>query len=257
MQNAVVALLLAAVLAAPVASRAHLVAFQATLDTAQEVPPPDAPPQAGGTAYFVLDEEGAVLDYSLTVRNLTGQPIAGHIHVGAPGIAGAPVVTFDALPLAATGVAKGVVNLQPDVVALLEDLAASPLYVNVHTSENPEGEIRGQLAAGGCNCDLVGFQGFKECVREAIRALPKEDRKAAKAAKKLANKAACGKAKGKRKAVRCCAAATSDPAELIGGKVCALVPAKQCVKLGGTQETPASCETGCSVSGAFLDPEAD
>lgn len=257
MRNAVVTLVAAALLAAPVASRAHLVAFQATLDTAQEVPTPNAPPDAGGSAFLVLDEEGGVLDYLLSVRNLTGQPLAAHVHLGAPGVAGGVEITFAALPTAATGMVKGVVNLQPDTVALLADLATNPMYVNVHTAENVAGEIRGQLAAGGCNCDLLGFKGFKECVREAFKALPKEDKKAAKAAKALANKAACGKTKGKKKAVRCCAAASNDPASLIGGKICALVPAKQCAKLGGTEEAPASCETGCSVSGAFLEPAAD
>lgn len=246
-----------ALLAAPHASHAHLVAFQATLDTAQEVPAPNAPDDAGGTAYFVLDEEGGVLDYSLSVRNLTGAPLAAHIHAGAPGVPGPVVITLDPLPVVAVGSVHGVANLQPDVVDQLLDLAANPLYVNVHTGANPAGEIRGQLTEGGCNCDLIGWKGFKECVREAFKALPKDQKKAAKAAKAFANKAACGKTKGKKKAVRCCAAASSDPANLIGGKICALVPPKQCTKLGGVAEEPASCETACSPSGAFLELTAD
>jgi hypothetical protein len=99
---------------------------------------------------------------------------------------------------------------------------------------------------GICNCHQSGFHAFKKCVRAAFKALPKFERKAAKAAVKLANKAACGKSRGKKKAVRCCAAAASDPAHLIDGPVCALVPARQCWKLGGTIEESASCTTACS-----------
>lgn len=249
---------LAGLLVAPLASHAHLVAYRATLDTAQEVPAPNAPAAAGGTAFLVVDEEAGTLTYVATVHDLTGNAILGHVHEGAPGVAGPPIVTFPVLPTA-NGTAEGVVALDSDTLDRFENLETpgNEMYVNFHTSANLAGEVRGQVLAGGCNCDMLGFKLFKECVREAFKALPKEEKAAAKAAKKLANKAACGKTKGKKKAVRCCAAASSDPSNLIGGKICALVPAKQCEKLGGTEATPASCETACSPSGAFLEPVAD
>ncbi|MCW5889809.1 MAG: CHRD domain-containing protein [bacterium] len=247
-----------ALLAAPVASQAHITAFRATLDTAQEVPPASAPATAGGTAFLAVDEAAGTLSYVVTLRSLTGNPVLGHVHVGAPGVSGPAVVTLPVLP-PANGTAEGLVSLTSNDLDRFAAITTpgNEMYVNFHTAANPAGEVRGQIEAGGCNCAMLGWKNFKECVREAWKALPKDQRRAAKAAKAFANKAACGKTKGKKKAVRCCAAASSDPANLIGGKMCALVPAKQCTKLGGTATTPASCAAGCSVSGAFLAPEID
>jgi hypothetical protein len=247
-----------ALLAVPMASQAHITAFRATLDTAQEVPTPTAPATAGGTMFLVVDEDAGTLSYTATLHDLTGNPVAGHLHLGAPGVPGPVAVTLTVLPTA-NGTAEGVAPLTSEDLDRFENLAipGNEMYVNFHTPTNGAGEVRGQILAGGCNCDMLGFKLFKECVREAFKALPKESKAAAKAAKKFANKAACGKTKGKKKSVRCCAAASSDPSNLIGGKICALVPSRQCTKLGGTESTPASCETGCSVSGAFLEPVSD
>jgi hypothetical protein len=254
MRTSVAAIVALVALFAGTPSQAHLIAFRATLDTAQEVPAPNAPATAGGTAFLVVDSAAGTLSYVATLHGLTGNPVAGHVHAGAPGVAGNVLVTLPTLP-PADGAAQGIASLDSDMLDRFEaiETPGNEMYVNFHTAQNLAGEVRGQILPGGCNCDMLGFKLFKECVREAFKALPKSERKAAKAAKKLANKAACGKTKGKKKAVRCCAAASSDPANLIGGKICALVPPKQCDKLGGTQSTPTSCETGCSVSGAFLD----
>lgn len=258
MRTTVAAVVALVALFAGTPSQAHLIAFRATLDTAQEVPAPDAPATAGGTAFLVVDEEAGTLSYFVTLHGLTGNPVAGHVHGGAPGVAGGVLVTLPNLP-GADGFTEGIAPLDSDMLDRFEaiETPGNEMYVNFHTATNLAGEVRGQILAGGCNCDMLGFKLFKECVREAFKALPKEEKAAAKAAKKLANKAACGKTKGKKKAVRCCAAASSDPSNLIAGKICALVPAKQCAKLGGTESTPAACDTACSPSGAFLELVAD
>ena len=76
-----------------------------------------------------------------------------HIHNGAPGIAGPIVVTL--YNQAASGTINGVfatgsltaANLPANVtLASLKTLLLSGnAYVNVHTTANPSGEIRGQV----------------------------------------------------------------------------------------------------------------
>jgi hypothetical protein len=113
--------------------------FAVNLDSAQEVPAPtvgDPPPTGSGT--FTLDPANNTIAYQLTVQNLTGAPIAAHIHEGAPGVAGDIVQQIDHVTLEGTTDA-----LEPANVAAL---FAGNLYVNVHTSANMAGEVRGQLA---------------------------------------------------------------------------------------------------------------
>ena len=64
-----------------------------------------------------------------------------HIHAGAAGKAGDPVVT---LKLDPDEYIKGCTAVAPDLAAAL---LAKPddFYVNVHTNELPKGAIRGQL----------------------------------------------------------------------------------------------------------------
>ena len=82
-----------------------------------------------------------MIAWRLTFRKLTGRAIAAHIHSGARGKAG-PVI----VPLCAPckSGAHGRVTVNASVLTALE---AGRTYVNVHTPKNPNGEIRGQLAA--------------------------------------------------------------------------------------------------------------
>lgn len=80
------------------------------------------------------------LCYTLTVSGVDA-PTAAHIHAGAEGIDGAPVVT-----LKITGDAKKNTCV-PVAADLLEKLINSPsdYYVNVHNEAHPAGAARGQL----------------------------------------------------------------------------------------------------------------
>jgi hypothetical protein len=236
-----------------------------TLDTAQEVPAPQGVPAgAGGTAVWMFDDSTNVLTYTITVENLSGTPLAGHIHQGPPGTAGGIVVTLPSIPSGASGSASGTVTLPSalDVQALFDE----GLYVNLHTEENPGGEIRGQLrpVKGSCSCQSAANHGkFVSCVKQAIKALEKDERKATaiKALKRFASKASCGKKtpnKLPKNTIACCLPATPQ-GNIVTGRQCAQFKAEKCssTKFLGTPSGdscfPNPCQPPASASGAFLD----
>jgi CHRD domain-containing protein len=130
---------------APAAARVETYKVSAALVNNVEVPKAKGAPLAKGlfTGTYVENKTGAVLKWKLTYSHLTGRALAAHIHKGKPGVAG-PVV----VPLCGpcrngqTGTAK----ISKAIVAALEGHNA---YVNVHTTKNPGGEVRGQVKVTG------------------------------------------------------------------------------------------------------------
>jgi hypothetical protein len=98
----------------------------------------DGDPDGRGLAKLTLT--GTRLCYDVEYHRVA-PVIAAHVHAGAEGKDGAPVVT---LKLDPDEYIKGCTSVAPDVAAAL---AASPkdYYVNVHTTELKDGAIRGQL----------------------------------------------------------------------------------------------------------------
>jgi len=114
---------------------------KATMSGAEEVPTP-GDPDGKGTATVVLDDAKNTACYEVTFENI-GQPTAAHIHTGAKGVAGPPIVDFKIK----TNGNKGCVPADPTA---LKSIAGNPAghYVNVHTADYGSGAIRGQLAKG-------------------------------------------------------------------------------------------------------------
>ena len=113
--------------------------FRATLSSAAEVPSNAS--GGTGTLQASLDKSTNVLKWNLTYSGLTGPATMAHFHGPAmPGSNAGVVVPF---PSASSPV-EGQATLTPAQAA---DLMAGKWYVNVHTAQNPGGEIRGQVLA--------------------------------------------------------------------------------------------------------------
>lgn len=94
-----------------------------------------------GTGWVKATLTGTTLVVEGEFRNLASRATAAHIHLGAPGQNG-PVV----LPLVLSGEREGTISGTFDLTeALLTELRAMRLYVNVHSESSPAGEVRAWL----------------------------------------------------------------------------------------------------------------
>ena len=114
----------------------------ATLTGAAEVPGPGDPNGAGLFEGRVNPGQGRIC-YSLSAGNI-GDSTAAHIHVGAAGVAGDPVLTLDT----PDGDDEDSEECQDIDRGLAQAIVRDPgnYYVNVHTGPFPQGAIRGQLS---------------------------------------------------------------------------------------------------------------
>jgi hypothetical protein len=113
----------------------------AKLDGAQESPA--VVTNAMGVAGFVLNGSRDTLCINITFTGLSG-PITGiHIHEGDPGVNGGVIKDLGAF---VAGNRISAILTGTDVsVANISKLLKGKYYINIHTSANPNGEIRGQL----------------------------------------------------------------------------------------------------------------
>jgi hypothetical protein len=115
--------------------------WTAALSSGQEVPK-QVVKDAAAHGLFKGTLSGSKLTWKVTFAKLTGPATAAHIHMAPKGQSGNVVV-----PLCGpcTNGQTGTSTLTASVMAAFKKHL---LYVNVHTDKNPNGEIRGQLAAG-------------------------------------------------------------------------------------------------------------
>lgn len=118
--------------------------------------------KARGNATFRLSKDGSQIQYKLIVANIQNVTMA-HIHVAPAGTNG-PVAVWlypsgppaQLIPGRSNGVlAEGIITeanivgpfaaAEDKMAALLDAMRAGNTYVNVHTSQVPSGEIRGQI----------------------------------------------------------------------------------------------------------------
>jgi hypothetical protein len=127
--------------------------FAANLTGQEEVPPVDT--QAMGEAIFVpIQPRNETIDFYVNTTGIQAVTQA-HIHSGSPGENGPIVVTLFTLNPVQNDVSiNGSIaanNLEgpmqgKTVAELIDAIKNNTTYVNVHTEQNPNGEIRGQLA---------------------------------------------------------------------------------------------------------------
>jgi subtilisin family serine protease len=117
-----------------------LFTFHAELDGDQEVPP--VPTSHTGEGTFTYDPSTMELTWEISHTIPLTDVTAAHIHVGAFGENGPPVITLDHTQ-------NPMVGSETLAEAQVADLMNHLYYVNVHTSAYPAGEIRGQMWTDG------------------------------------------------------------------------------------------------------------
>jgi hypothetical protein len=129
------AIALAVLLTVPSPAFAEMVQMKADLKSSEEVPPNDSPGK--GTAEVTLDTDANKVSWRITQEGLTGDPTAAHFHGPAQvGENAGPIVDISA------NLSEG----SADVTAeQLEMIRSGQTYLNVHTAQYPDGEIRGQV----------------------------------------------------------------------------------------------------------------
>ena len=120
------------------AASAATMDFKATMSGKSEVPANAT--KGSGDVLATLDTTTKKLTYTMTYLGLTGPATAAHFHGPAAAGANAGVaVPIGANPASPT---TGSVTLTDPQI---KDLEAGKWYANVHTKDNPGGEIRGQM----------------------------------------------------------------------------------------------------------------
>jgi len=114
------------------------VLFVATLDGSQETPPHNS--TATGTATLLLSPDEKTANVSLVFNGLSSTQTDAHIHGPATlGVSAPPI-----FPLPLGQINDFQISLTP---AQVQDLKNGLFYINVHSSNFPAGEIRGQFAS--------------------------------------------------------------------------------------------------------------
>ena len=124
-------------------SQATTIRIAAAMNSGDERPAPTgdvANARGAFSATVTKTDTGATLNWTLTFTNMSGPATAAHIHLAERGTPG-PVV----VPLCApcTSGVSGTANINATVLAAIQ---ADRAYVNVHTRQNPAGEIRDQVS---------------------------------------------------------------------------------------------------------------
>ena len=128
-----------------VVATAALVAFcgsvlavdlKVNLNGAEETPPVTTSASGTGTISIAADKS-----VSGTIKTAGMDGTVAHIHVGAPGQSGPPIITLSKSAEGAWSVPAGS-KLTDEQYASFK---AGNLYVNVHSAEHKPGEIRAQL----------------------------------------------------------------------------------------------------------------
>jgi len=114
-----------------------------TMTGIQEVPGP-GDPDGSGTVEVRVTPTASQICWNLYARGIA-PATAAHIHRGAAGVAGPPVVTLTTPD--AAGRSQSCATIDPGLAREIA-MRGFDFYVNVHNAAHPAGAIRGQLRGG-------------------------------------------------------------------------------------------------------------
>jgi CHRD domain len=145
----------AALLLTAASASAQVIKMAAVLSPGEETPALLS--GAVGTAEVGVDVTNREISVTLRVFNLPTASTAGHIHVGPRGVAGPVVLDFPNIPgrtgdftltfrLSQTALRPSAANGINTMEDIVQSIIGGNAYVNIHSTTNPAGEIRGQLA---------------------------------------------------------------------------------------------------------------
>jgi len=137
--------------------------FKAMLKGFSETPSISSP--GSGSVQLTINHDDTAIDFVLHYEGMTSEPVQAHIHLGQRHTAGGVVIFFcgpntppapkpcPPQPATITGTldAAGVIGpvsqgISPGEFAeLIRGIRAHATYANVHTTNFPAGEIRGQI----------------------------------------------------------------------------------------------------------------
>jgi hypothetical protein len=111
--------------------------YISNLNGVQLVPMITSP--AIGLGTFKISKSGKRANFHIVADSLSGAITSAHLHTGAPGTNGGVAIDLS------TFISGNVISGEFDPTAILTDLKAGNIYLNLHTAANPNGEVRGQL----------------------------------------------------------------------------------------------------------------
>ena len=117
------------------------------MDGAQEVPSGSGDPDGTAIGSITLSDVAGLISFDVFFANIDA-PVGMHIHLGAAGVEGDPLVT---LPLSAGVDPNSLVGFVAPPQAILQSILADPtaFYVNIQTAAYPNGAVRGQVPEPG------------------------------------------------------------------------------------------------------------
>ena len=136
--------------------------FSASLSGANEVPPINS----GGTADFQMSIQPGAISFSLNFADLTSPLVVAHLHFAPSKVAGGVMIFLcggggqPACPATTSGSITGTITAANvtgptgqgitagDLDSALEAVRNDSSYANMHTTNFPGGEIRGQVRRG-------------------------------------------------------------------------------------------------------------
>jgi len=123
-------------------ANAQVLRFVVRMNGAQEVPP--VATAATGVGRLVIDTVTGTVTGRVSFTGLSTPSTAGHFHMAAAGVNGGVIIPLRG----GVGVTAGVMRVPAGATLNLAQrraLRRNGLYLNIHTSRNPGGEIRGQI----------------------------------------------------------------------------------------------------------------